>query len=155
MTARRFLVVLLACALTAAALGGTATAAKAPKYQVYMKCTSKTTCTATAYFNNKHTKFIAGGVTAYCTADKKTYVSTNYSGTGVKVKNNKFSWTQDIQIYDAAAKTTTSAKATVNGTLKAKEKVTYKYSVDKVPDACKSKQSGTVKLKYKGTQSGG
>ena len=152
MTLRRFVLAVIAVAMLV--VPAYATAAKAPKYHVYNKCSKSTgICSASAYFNSKHTRVVTFGVSKKCSDD--SYVSISYSGSTKVSSKGKFSVTVDVTNYDRTTGVSVAGVGTIKGKVKKKDKVTLEYSIDKAPAACAGLLSGTQTAKYKGTQSGG
>ncbi len=154
MTFRRSALVITALAALAIALPTFASAAKAPIYHVYSKCSKSTgICSASAYLNKKQTRAVSLGVSKKCSDG--SYVSISFSGSTKVSSKGKFSVTVDVTNYDRTAGVSVAGVGKIDGKVKKKEKVTLDYSIDKAPAACAGLLSGSNTAKYKGTQSGG
>lgn len=157
MSFRRLIIGFVAC-LAALTLGATlASAAKAPTYHVYKKCSTKIDCSVVGYFNAKQTRAVTVSIGKRCS--DRSFLSISFSGSAKVSKKGKFTAETTLNNWDTTANQSVKGSATIKGTLtkknKKKYKLTLKYTADGVPAACAPLAKGTETAKYKGTQTGG
>lgn len=151
---KRLSLTVLVIGIFAIAVPTLASAVKLPTYYVYKKCKTKNNCSAAIYTNSANTKIVALQLFPKCKT-KTSYFSAANSGNVSINSSHKYSKTLDGSSYDKGADSSVAAKVTVSGKVTKKDKVTLKYAVDKTSPGCSNITSGTLTLKYVGSQSGG
>jgi hypothetical protein len=154
MSVRRTLGAALAAVTALFIAASFAGAAKIPTYHVYRKCSTNITCSGAVYLNKSQTRVIAAQVSRKC--KDGSWAAINFSGNKKVSRKGKFKVTADASNWDVTNQVNVAGTGTIKGTVKrSKKRLTLKYSIDKFPPGCGSLGKGTLKLKYKGTQSGG
>jgi hypothetical protein len=125
-----------------------------PSYFVYKKCSSRTSCLASAYTNTANTRIVALSLSGRCSGATST-LSGQANGPIRINSKHRYSGKLSVNSWKQGDAQGTVGVATVSGKVTKQNKLTLKYTIDKVAAGCENAISGSYTLKYAGRQTGG